>query len=106
MQVFSTITSPTFSELVLIVTDYTMSRLHNHFTDFEALRKMWEDKPFNLVFLLDVSDIYKEGAPEKLAEALNSATAKDSLSFLNSPPVIRILRPPGRPSVWSCFSFD
>ena len=86
MEVFSTITSPVFSELIvalaLFETCLPWAPLF-----FQALRTMNEVRPFKLVFLLEVSDFWE--ARQELMEALDSATTKGLLDFLDSPPTIR-----------------
>ena len=86
MEVFSTITSPVFSELVVALTLFETC-LPWAPLFFEALRTMNEVRPFKLVFLLEVTDFLE--AQQELAEALDSATTRGLLDFLGSPPTIR-----------------
>jgi len=86
MEVFSTITSPVFSELVIIVGS-SVAYLPQNEIFFETLRKMHEVRPFKLVFLLEVSDRWN--TRRGLAQALNLATGKGFVDFLDSPPTIR-----------------
>ena len=90
MEVFSTITSPVFSELVVALGLFETC-LPWALLFFQALRTMNEVRPFKLVFLLEVLD-FRE-AQQELMEALDSATAKGHLDFLNSPPTIRKAQP-------------
>jgi len=56
MGVFSTITSPVFSELpVIVLTDDAITYLPEDATLFETLGKMNQVRPFNLVFNLVLS---------------------------------------------------
>lgn len=89
MGVFSTITSPVFSELVLILRGDDITYSPPDVTLFETLRAMSEIRPFKLVFSLAVSNRFQGEVRRKLVEALGSVTAKDSLGFLDSPPTIR-----------------
>ena len=88
MDVFSTITSPVFSELVVVIEGDVMSYPSKQLVLFETLRMMNEVRPFRLVLLLEVWDFYKEKARQKLAEALALATQRGCLDFLDSPPTI------------------
>jgi len=84
---FSTIRSPVFSELVVVLV-----RLEIHLpwvaTLFKVLHMMNEVRPFDLVFLLQVPDFLE--ARRELMEVLDTVTAKGLLKFLNSPPTIRV----------------
>ena len=90
MEVFSTITSPVFSELVVALALFETC-LPWALLFFEALRTMNKVRPFKLVFLLEVLDFWE--AQQELAEALESATAKGLLDFLDSPPTVRRAQP-------------
>lgn len=89
MAVFSTITSPVFSELAIVVAGHTVICLPWAFALFETLRKMNEVRPFKLVFIPEISDFYLENVRRELAEALDSVIEKGLLNFLDSPPTIR-----------------
>ena len=86
IRVFSTITSPVFSELVVIIGGPVAYLPHNA-TFFETLSRIHEVRPFKLVFLLEVSDPWN--TERGLEQALNLATAKGFVDFLDSPPTIR-----------------
>ena len=86
MEVFSTITSAAFSELVIALGRHETG-LPCGLAFFEALRMMNVVRPFKLVFLLEVS-CFLESRWE-LKEALVSVTARGLLDFLDSPPTIR-----------------
>lgn len=89
---FSTITSPVFSELTIVFAGYGMSHLPRDADLFATLRRMNEIRPFKLVLLLEVSGPPQEGALRKLTESLDSVTAAGLLYFLGSPPIIRCAR--------------
>ena len=86
MEVFSTITSSAFSELVIALGRHDTS-LPCGPAFFEALHMMHVVRPFKLVFLLEVSNFL--GAQRELEEALASVTARGLFDFLDSPPTIR-----------------
>ena len=94
MKVFSTITSPVFSELVIVIAGHAIIGLPWEVTFFETLGTMSETRPFKLVFLLEDSDFDQREAPRELTEALDSVVAKGFLDFLDSPPTIRRARAP------------
>ena len=88
-EVFSTITSPVFSELVIVHTSTTVGHLPQEVALFDALRTMDVIRPFKLVFLLEVPDDSQAKVRRELAEALDSVNARGLLDFLDSPPTIR-----------------
>ena len=93
MDVFSTITSPVFSELVVVVTDKYSFYQPRELSFSETLRKMNEVIPFKLVFSLETLEpLYGKGRRE-LTKALEFVTANGLLDFLDSPPTTRIARP-------------
>lgn len=89
MRIFSTITSPVFSELVLDLSDNEIAYLPLEATLFRTLGDAHEIRPFKLVFLLEVPYFYQGEAERRLAEALGLVTARGLLDFLGSPPTIR-----------------
>lgn len=101
-EAFATITSPVFSELVIVLTGDEMTRLPQDVMLFKTLRKMNEVRPFKLVFLLEVPEFSQVGAQWKVVEVLNSVTIKSLLDFLDSPPIIRTAR--SRQQEWDTFS--
>ena len=92
MGVFSTIASPVFSELVVVLAGDPATYLPRNVALFETLGRMNAVRPFNLVFLLNVSESFRGEARPKLKGALDSVTAKGLLDFLDSPPTIRCVR--------------
>jgi len=88
MEVFSTITSPVFSELAIVLAGSDM--VYSCWKEmFKTLRTMNEVRPFKLAFLLEVPDSSQGEARRKLARALDSVIAEGLLNFLDSPPTIR-----------------
>jgi hypothetical protein len=89
MKIFSTITSPVFSELVILIGANAVTDSPSGDPFFETLRMMNGVRPFKLVFLLVVPDQSREEARRKLEEALGSVTARGLLDFFDSPPTVR-----------------
>jgi len=91
MEVFSTITSPAFSELVIVLERDETIDLLSDVGLFETLRRMNEVRPFTLVFLVKAEELYcrMTGVLEGLEDAILFATANGLLNFLDSRPVIR-----------------
>jgi len=97
VEVFSTITSPLFSEIVIILGSRDIPGLLSRVVLFETLRAMNRIRPFKLVFSIPVSDffqgemrrIFLGEVRRKLTEALDSVAADGLLDFLDSPPTIR-----------------
>jgi len=93
MEVFSTITSPVFSELVIVLTSRDVDYLHWGGL-FRTLRAMNEDRPFKLVFFLEGLHFSLGEARRKLARALDSMITKGLFDFLDSSPTIRSTQSP------------
>ena len=89
MEIFSTIASPVFSELVLNLRDEQIAHLPSQLAPFEALRMANEIRPFKLVFFLVATDSSLGEARRKLARTIDLVTVKRLLNFLDSPPTIR-----------------
>jgi len=89
-EVFSTITSPVFSELIIVL-DHGRIGLLSNVASFEILRRMDQVRAFALVFLVKIEDLYRirTGVLQKFGDAVFSATAKGLLDFLDSRPIIR-----------------
>ena len=89
IEVFSTITSPVFSELAILIGVDAAARLPSEVTLFETLRAMNKIKSFKLVFLLMAPRLSLEEAHQKFAGALDLVIARGLLNFLDSPPTFR-----------------
>jgi hypothetical protein len=94
MKVFSTITSPVFSELTILVRASGVTRAPFDVTLFETLRTMNQARPLRLVFLLITPDPLLGEARQKLEGAFDSVATRCLLDFLDSPPIIRSARSP------------
>jgi len=86
MEVFSTITSPVFSELVIVLEHDEIADLHSDIRLFETLNRMNEVRPFALVFLVIVGKEHyrQKGVLERLEDAISSAAAKGFIGSLDS----------------------
>ena len=111
-EVFSTITSPIFSELVVVLSGEVISCLSHEVTLFQTLCEMHKVRPFELVFLFEgPCSIQRGGRWESvearcpLKEALDYVSSKGFLDFLNSPPTIRTI-PRSRYYDWNFSDFD
>jgi hypothetical protein len=89
IEVFSTITSPAFSELVILIGVDAAARLPSEVTLFETLRAMNKVRPFKLVFLLMAPRLSLGEAHQKFAGAFDSVIARGLFDFLDSPPIFR-----------------
>jgi hypothetical protein len=92
MEVFSTITSPVFSELVIVIGAGSVSDSRPAVELFEASRKMSQIRPFKLVFLIVDPDVFQEESRREWERDLYSVDARRLLDFLDSPPTIRTVR--------------
>jgi len=90
-EVFSTVTSPVFSELIIVLGLGDIIHLYQQFTLFHTLRMMNEVRPFKLVFLLEFLCSREEGGRGRSVEALSSVTEKGYFDFLDSTPTIRFV---------------
>jgi len=90
MDIFSTITSPVFSELIILVRGDETSAIPLDVTFFEAIRTMKQVRPFKLVFSFDTLSQFYNGERERqrLVEVLDIVNAEGLLDFLDSPFVI------------------
>ena len=93
MQVFSTITSPVFSELVIVIWCDQFARALSDVTFFDTLRTMNEVRSFKLVFLLQTWSQYVFPWEKRrmFEEAIKSAT-EGPLDFLDRPPTLRLVQ--------------
>lgn len=99
MEVFSTITSPVFSELAIVLSGYNaITQLPQEVRLFETLHRMNEIRPFKLEFLLVVLDPAQVEPLRKFAAAIDLVAANGLLGFLDSPPTIRVKRSPPNPA--------
>ena len=99
----STVTSPVFSDVVVILQDSIISDPHFlQNTLFRAVRDMCEVKPFRLVFQLGKSPRDGEGDRERLKGMIGAQAAEGGFGPLTDPPVIVSYTRPA----WSMGSID
>ena len=87
MDLFSTITSSVFSEVVIVFENSDTDDLFRCRL-FIILRDMYEVKPFCLVFSLEIWEGDRECTTERLKGYIEAETAKGGLEFLLCPPAI------------------
>lgn len=85
----STIRSPVFSDLVIVLEDRTThdTRFFQH-TLFGVVRCMYEVRPFRLVFCLEIWDGDQEDTARMLKRYIDAEVAEGGLEFLPCPPLI------------------
>lgn len=86
---FSTITSPVFFELVIVVTYRGVKNLPQGAKLLETLRETNEKRPFKLEFSFAVTDLLWEEERRELARSSDAMAVKSCVDFLDSPPTIR-----------------
>jgi hypothetical protein len=86
MELFSTIISPVFSELVIVLRGSEIASLLSDVAFFRTLRRIHRVRPFKLVFLIEDFVPYREEARQELVGALDWVTADGLFDFLESPP--------------------
>lgn len=89
MEMFSTITSPVFSELVIVLEGNPILYLPEELELVKTLRKMNEVKPFKLVFSLEVPRLSKW----QIVAVLDLVAVDGLFNFLDSPPTVRCAPP-------------
>ena len=85
----STITSPVFSDIVIVLWDMTSHDAHFFRRAlFGTIQSIYDVKPFRLVFLLEIRDGYREDTLEKLKRYIDVEAAEGGLGYLPCPPGI------------------
>ena len=92
MEAFSTITSPVFSELIVVIWYEQFTSLPSDIAFFKTLSMMNEVRPFKLGFLLQVHSPPSREGRLRLERAVESLTETGRLDFLNSPTTIRVVQ--------------
>jgi len=88
MNLLSTITSPLFSDVVIIPEASTEHRASLRFTLFSVVRDMYQVKPFRLVFCLWTWDGDQGNPVEGFKTILDAEVTQGTFGFLPYPPVI------------------
>ena len=86
--IFSTITSPDFSEIILVFQRPDLYRPYQ--IPFEVFREMYSKRKFRLVFCLEVLKKYRAAGWEVMRQRLDSEIAQRRLDFLSSPPTLAV----------------
>lgn len=86
---FSTITSPVFSDLVIVLQSDCVSIYNRRFRQvlFGLLRGMYEVKPFRLIFCLESQKVQDHTMAEFKRE-IDAEVVEGGLDFLPCPPVV------------------
>lgn len=92
VQIYSTLISPVFSELVILSWYDQFIRFRSDATSLETLRMMSTLRPFKLVILFRALHPPSREETQALDNTLGSAIAKGLFDFLDSPPIIRFER--------------
>ena len=86
--VASTITSPVFSEVVLVFQRPDLYRPYQ--IPFDVFRQMYSKRKFRLVFCLEVAKKYRDFGWDRMRRRLDSETSHQRLNFLASLPTLTI----------------
>lgn len=92
-EVFSTITSPGFSELIFVQWYDQFHRLLSDKTFFRTLRTLYQVRPFELVFMPQFPASPSMIRRQEFERVLASVTTEGLLDFLDSPPVLCLVQP-------------
>lgn len=86
--IFSTIKSPVFSEIILVFQRPDLCR--PYYVPFDMFRQMHSERKFRLVFCLEVAKRYKDAALQVMLQRMESEVTQRKLDFLESPPTLRM----------------
>jgi len=86
--IFSTITSPEFAEIILVFQRPDLYR--PYYIPFDVFREMYSKRKFRLVFCLEVLKEYRPVWLEILRQRMDSEITHQRLDFLASPPTLAI----------------
>jgi len=87
-EIFSTIKSPVFSEIVLVFQRPDLYR--PYFIPFDMFRQMHSERKFRLVFSLEVAKRHKDLGLQVMELRMGYEVAQERLDFLENPPTLRI----------------
>ena len=93
MEVFSTITSPVFSQLTFVVWYDQFVQLLSDAVLFETLYTMHKVQPFKLDFLVQLPHPPSREGRQGFELALGELTEGGGFDFLDSPPTVRLVQP-------------
>ena len=86
--IFSTITSPEFSEIILVFQRPDLCRPYH--IPFDVFREMYSKRKFRLVFCLEVLKKYRAAGLEVMRRRMDLEIAQQRLDFLASPPTLAV----------------
>jgi hypothetical protein len=86
--IVSTITSPVFSEVILVFQFADLYRPYR--VPFDMIREMHSKKKFRLVYCLEVSKKYRDEILQTMRQRMEWEIAHGRLDFLESPPTLTI----------------
>ena len=86
--IFSTITSPVFTEIILVFQRPDLYR--PFYIPFEMFREMHSERKFRLVFSLEVAKKYREVGVQVMRRRMAGEMGGPSLEFLGEPPTLRV----------------
>jgi hypothetical protein len=92
VEMFSTIASPVFFELIVVLWYDQFAYLPSDARFFEILRVMSKIRPFNLVFLLQVSCPPSGERRRRFERATELLIEKELFAFLDSPVTVRVVQ--------------
>ena len=92
VDMFSTIASPVFFELIVVLWYDQFAYLPSDTRFFEILRVMSEIRPFKLVLLLQVSCSPSRERRRRFEKATELLIERELLAFLDSPVTIRVVQ--------------
>jgi len=84
--IFSTITSPEFSEITLLFQYQDL--IHPFYIPFDVFREMHSKRKFRLVFCLEVLKIYTAVGLKVVRQEMDRMFAQGIVDFLESPPTL------------------
>lgn len=86
--IFSTIKSPVFSEIILVFQRPDLYR--PYYIPFGMFRQMHSERKFKLVFSLEVAKRHRGVGLNVMQQRMGYEIAERRLEFLESPPTLRI----------------
>ncbi|KAF9647258.1 hypothetical protein BDM02DRAFT_3117397 [Thelephora ganbajun] len=86
--IFSTIKSPVFSEIILIFQRPDLYR--PYYIPFDMFRQMHSERKFRLVFCMEVSKRYRHLGLQVMKRRMEYEVEERRLDFLESPPTLTV----------------
>jgi hypothetical protein len=86
--IFSTIDSPVFSEIILVFQRPDLYR--PFYIPFDMFRQMYSERKFRLVFSVEVAKKYRDAGMRVMQGRLADEVSRQALDFLENPPTLRV----------------